>query len=72
MPERWPGAASTALDTALLAISPTPPLGRLGGQAYTVGPRNGSWDDHAELIWGLDFALEAAAARYGRSKTGSS
>lgn len=71
-PERWPGAASATLDTALLAVSPTPPLGRLGGQAYTVGPRNGSWDDHAELIWGLDFALEAAAARYGRSKTGSS
>ncbi len=69
-PERWTAVARGTLDTALSAVSSAPPLGRLGGQAYAVGPRHGSWDDHAELIWGLDFALEAVAARYGRSKTG--
>ena len=52
------------LDAALGAVSTTPPLGRLGEQAYTVGPRNGAWDDRAELIWGLDFALEAVAERH--------
>lgn len=62
-PGRWAGAAGRTLDTALSAVSATPPLGRLGEQAYTVGPRNGAWDDRAELIWGLDFALQAVAER---------
>lgn len=62
-PGRWTGAARATLDIALSAVSTTPPLGRLGLQAYTVGPRNGAWDDRAELIWGLDFALEAIAER---------
>ena len=51
-------------ETALTAVSARPPLGRLGDQAYRVGPRGGSWDDRAELIWGIDFALEAIAARH--------
>ena len=62
-PTRWRAAAGATLDTALTAVSTVPPLGRLGDQAYTVGPRNGSWDDRAELVWGLDFALEAVAER---------
>ncbi len=63
-PARWTGAAGATLDAALGAVSTAPPLGRLGEQAYTVGARNGAWDDRAELIWGLDFALEAIAERH--------
>ena len=62
-PARWAGAAGATLDNALGAVSTTPPLGRFGEQAYAVGARNGAWDDRAELIWGLDFALEAVAER---------
>lgn len=69
-PGRWRPAASRALDTGLRAVSLTPPLGRLGQQAYRVGPRGGAWDDRAELIWGLDFALEAVARRAGRAAPG--
>jgi unsaturated chondroitin disaccharide hydrolase len=69
-PGRWRGAASRALDAGLRAVSPVPPLGRLGQQAYRVGPRGGAWDDRAELIWGLDFALEAIARRAGRPAPG--
>ena len=63
-PARWAGVAGVTLEAALGAVSTTPPLGRLGEQAYTVGARNGAWDDRAELIWGLDFALEAIAERH--------
>ncbi|MFA9272727.1 MAG: hypothetical protein ACEQSX_18655, partial [Baekduiaceae bacterium] len=36
-------------------------FGLLGEQVYTLGGRS-RWDDDAELIWGLDYALEAADA----------
>jgi unsaturated chondroitin disaccharide hydrolase len=59
----WRDAAGSALASALTAVSAKSPLGRVGEQAGTVGPRGGAWDDRAELIWGLDFLLEAVAAR---------
>lgn len=62
-PARWRPAAERTLDIALSAVSTVPPLGRLGLQAGSVGPRGGRWDDRAELVWGLDFALEAAGER---------
>lgn len=68
-PGRWRPAAARALGTGLRAVSPVPPLGRLGQQAYRVGPRGGAWDDRAELIWGLDFALEAISAARARGVT---
>lgn len=60
---RWREAAGATLANALTAVSARPPLGRFGDQAGSVGRRGGSWDDRAELIWGLDFLLEAVAAR---------
>ena len=62
-PARWRPAAAHTLDVALGAVSTVPPRGRLGEQAGSVGPRGGTWDDRAELIWGLDFAVEAAGER---------
>jgi unsaturated chondroitin disaccharide hydrolase len=65
-PERWAPLATRVLDEGLVAVSAVPPLGRLGEQAYRVGPRGGAWDDRAEFIWGLDYALEAVAGRARR------
>jgi hypothetical protein len=36
------------------------PLGFLGDQVFTRGG-NARWDDDGEFIFGLDYALEAAA-----------
>ena len=66
-PSRWRETARATLENALTAVSARPPLGRFGDQAGSVGARGGSWDDRAELIWGLDFLLEAIAGR-GRTR----
>jgi hypothetical protein len=55
---RWRALGRRMLTAALARISTRPPLGYLGGQAYTVGGRV-RWDDDAELAWGLYYALEA-------------
>lgn len=60
---RWREAAGATLENALSAVSTQPPLGRFGEQAGSIGSRGGAWDDRAELIWGLDFLLEAIAGR---------
>jgi hypothetical protein len=55
---RWRVLGRRMLAAALRGISTRPPLGYLGGQAYTVGGRS-RWDDDAELAWGVYYALEA-------------
>jgi unsaturated chondroitin disaccharide hydrolase len=58
-PGRWAPLGRRMLAGALRLVSARPPLGYLGHQAYTVG--GASWDDDAELGWGLHYALEAVA-----------
>ena len=60
--ERWRPTAERLLTASLQGTRTRPPLGRLGSQVYTLGGR-ASWDDNAELIFGLDYALEAIALR---------
>lgn len=55
---RWRSLGEKMLAAALRPATPRPPLGYLGGQAYTYGGKV-RWDDDAELIWGLYYALEA-------------
>ena len=50
--------ARELLTASLAQISHLPPLGLLGHQVYGLGG-NSSWDDDAELTFGLDYALEA-------------
>jgi unsaturated chondroitin disaccharide hydrolase len=50
--------AQRLLSASLSVARRRPPLGLLGHQVYGLGGRQ-SWDDDAELIFGLDFALEA-------------
>jgi hypothetical protein len=55
-PERWAPLARRILTGSLSRINPV--TGYLGSQAYNM--RNAlPWDDDAELIFGIDFALEA-------------
>jgi unsaturated chondroitin disaccharide hydrolase len=57
------GARSYAhrlLTASLAALGKRPPLGFLGHQVYGLGGKS-HWDDDAELIFGLDFALEGLA-----------
>jgi unsaturated chondroitin disaccharide hydrolase len=61
--DRWPALAERLLAASLQHVRTRPPLGRLGSQVYTLGGR-ASWDDSAELIFGLDYALEAVAFRH--------
>ena len=56
-PQRTRAYAHGLLDAALAKISRRPPLGLLSHQVLGLGGR-ASWDDDAELIFGLDFALE--------------
>jgi unsaturated chondroitin disaccharide hydrolase len=56
--ERWDLLGRTMLSGSLANISRTAPIGYLGNQVYTLGGRD-TWDDDAELIFGLDYALEA-------------
>ena len=46
------------LDAALAKIGRHPPLGLLTHQVYGLGGAT-RWDDDAELIFGLDYALES-------------
>ena len=46
------------LTASLRRLGTTPPLGFLGHQVYGLGGRV-RWDDDAELVFGLDYALEA-------------
>jgi Glycosyl Hydrolase Family 88 len=59
-----PGAlrayAHGLLGAALAGLRARPPLGLLSHQVYALGGAT-SWDDDAELIFGVDFALEALA-----------
>ena len=57
----WVTLARRMLDGTLRHASRGPQVGLLGRQVYSLGGRS-RWDDDAELIWGLDYALEAARA----------
>lgn len=55
-PDRWAPLARRMLTASLSRLDPV--TGYLGGQAYNM--RNAlPWDDDAELVFGLDYALEA-------------
>jgi unsaturated chondroitin disaccharide hydrolase len=64
-PSRWASLGSRMLDASLAHASRRPPLGRLGSQVYKLGGRE-AWMDDAELVFGIDYALEALAARAAR------
>ncbi len=63
-PEAWLPLARRMLAGTLRHVSRGPDVGLLGGGVYTYGGRT-RWDDDAELIWTLDFTLEAAEALRG-------
>jgi unsaturated chondroitin disaccharide hydrolase len=50
--------ARKLLAASLADTGTRPPLGFLGDQVYGLGGAS-SWDDDAELIFGVDYALEA-------------
>ncbi|MBI2690981.1 MAG: glycoside hydrolase family 88 protein [Solirubrobacterales bacterium] len=56
--KRWPTLARKILKGSLAKIRKDAPIGYLGNQAYRIGGKD-TWDDDAELILGLDYALEA-------------
>lgn len=56
--KRWPSLARKILRGSLANIRTEAPVGYLGNQAYRIGGKD-TWDDDAELIMGLDYALEA-------------
>lgn len=56
----WLSLAQRMLRGALAHVGRGSDAGVLGQQVYSLGGRT-RWDDDAELIWGLDFALEAAS-----------
>jgi unsaturated chondroitin disaccharide hydrolase len=51
--------ARRLLRPVLARVGRGAPLGRLASQVYTYGGSN--WDENAEFLIGIDFALEAAA-----------
>lgn len=55
---RWEPLARRMLDAALAHVSRDEPVGYLGRQVYTLGGDQ-TWDDDAELVFGLSYALEA-------------
>jgi unsaturated chondroitin disaccharide hydrolase len=55
---RWQRLGERMLAGSLSQLSRVPPIGFLGGQVGTYGGE--SWDDQAEMIYGLHYALEAA------------
>ena len=65
--DRWRPLARRMLDAALERTKRQAPLGFLGDQVYVFGGRY-EWDDSSELVFGLDYALEAVnnAGRPGR------
>ncbi|MEA2448493.1 MAG: unsaturated chondroitin disaccharide hydrolase, partial [Thermoleophilaceae bacterium] len=54
---RWRPLARRMLDASLRHVSAKPPLGFLGDEVLTKGGE-ARWDDRAELIFGIDYALE--------------
>ncbi len=65
-PERWQPLANRMLAGSLARMRTQGPAGFLGNQVYTRGGRS-TWDDDAELIFGLKYALEAIAwSRFGQ------
>jgi unsaturated chondroitin disaccharide hydrolase len=56
--ERWAPLARKVLEGSLSKIRTTSPAGYLGNQVYTLGGK-ATWDDNAEMVMGLDYALEA-------------
>lgn len=65
-PDRWRPLADRMLTSALSGASERLPLGFLGDQVGTYGGAV-EWDDRAELIYGLNYGLEAVARSRGRS-----
>jgi Glycosyl Hydrolase Family 88 len=57
-PGRWRPLGLRLLRGALAHVSRSAPLGYLGQQVGTFGGHQ-SWDDDAELVFGLRYALEA-------------
>lgn len=57
-PTRWKPLAARMLDSALVYVNRGDPVGFLGNQVYTLGGDQ-TWDDDAELVFGLSYALEA-------------
>ncbi|MBJ7458762.1 MAG: glycoside hydrolase family 88 protein [Thermoleophilaceae bacterium] len=56
--KRWSALARKILKGSLARIRTTAPVGYLGSQVYRLGGKD-SWDDDAELVLGLNYALEA-------------
>jgi unsaturated chondroitin disaccharide hydrolase len=67
-PARWRPLADRLLAAAMGEVSRRRQLGFLGSQVYNEGGRS-RWDDNGELIFGLDYALEAIALSIGRPPT---
>jgi hypothetical protein len=67
-PGRWRPLADRMLAASLGEVSRRRQLGFLGGQVYNEGGRS-RWDDDGELVFGLDYALEAIALSLGRPPT---
>jgi unsaturated chondroitin disaccharide hydrolase len=64
---RWQRLGERMLAGSLSQVSRVPPIGFLGGQVGTYGGE--SWDDQAEMIYGLHYAMEAAVLdRSARSR----
>jgi hypothetical protein len=58
-PARWAPLARRMLTASLANIHTNVfPPGYLGGQVYNLRNKE-TWDDNAELMMGLDYALEA-------------
>jgi hypothetical protein len=64
-PRRWGSLGRRLLRAALGHVSRSAPLGYLGQQVGTLGGRE-SWDDDAELVYGLRYALEAVSLSRSR------
>jgi unsaturated chondroitin disaccharide hydrolase len=61
---RWRALGERMLNAALRAASRGPPLGYLGDQVYNLH-RPQPWQHRAELIFGLDYGLEATELMLG-------
>jgi len=68
-PDRWERLARRMLAANLRYVSRQLPLGFLGGQTATHG--GARWDDQAELVYGLYYALDAMRSGGGYPLDGS-
>lgn len=66
-PAAFRSYAGRLLRAALAGLRSRPPLGMLAHQVYRRGGRQ-RWDDDAELIFGLQYALEALNAQGSESR----